>query len=78
MFTVSTIIGGAALSRSWNAALFRFLKTNPLLRVSIHPPDYSQPAVWGQILGFIEASNGVRTATTYQDWIAEQRLRHGV
>src|SRR4029077_10359699 len=49
-----------ALSHSWNAALFRFLKTKPLLRVSIHPPDYSQPAVWKQILGFIEASNGVR------------------
>ena len=66
------------LSRNWNAASFRFLKTNPLLRVSIHPPDYSQPAVWKQILGFIEASNGVRISTTYQDWIIEQRLRHGV
>jgi hypothetical protein len=67
-----------SVSRSWNAALFRFLKTKPLLRISIHPPDYSQPAVWKQILGFIEATNGVRTATTYQDWIIEQRLRRGV
>ena len=66
-----------SLSRSWNAALFRFLKTNPLLRISIHPPDYSQPAVWKQILGFIEATKNVRTATTYQDWIAEQRLKRG-
>ena len=68
----------SSVSRSWNAALFLFLKTNPLLRVSIHPPDYSQPVVWKQILGFIHASNGVRTATTYQDWIIEQRLRRGV
>jgi uncharacterized protein len=65
------------LSRSWNAALFRFLKTNPLLRISIHPPDFSQAAIWKQIVGFIEATKNVRTATTYRDWIAEQRLTRG-
>ena len=62
------------LGRSWNAALFRLLSTKPLLRISIHPPDYSQPAIWNQILGFIAATKGARTATTYQDWVAEQRL----
>lgn len=67
-----------ALSRGWNATLFRFLKTNPLLRVSIHPPDYSQPAVWKQIVGLIEASKNMRTATTYQEWIIEQRLTQGL
>jgi uncharacterized protein len=63
-----------ALSRGWNAALFRLLKTKPLLRISIHPPDYSHPAIWKQILGFIASTRNVRTATTYQDWLAEQRL----
>src|SRR5213075_2805807 len=63
-----------ALSRSWNAALFRLLKTKPLLRISIHPPDYSQPTIWKQILGFIAATKSPRIETTYQDWIAEQRL----
>src|SRR6266436_6623238 len=66
------------LSRSWNAALFRLLKNNPLLRISIHPADYSQPTIWKQILGFIAATRSVRTATTYQDWIAEQRLKRGM
>ena len=66
------------LSRSWNAALFRLLKTKPLLRISIHPPDYSQPTIWKQILGFIAATKSARTATTYQDWIAEQRLKRGM
>ena len=66
-----------ALSRGWNAALFRLLKTKPLLRLSIHPPDYSQPTIWKQILGFISATKSVRTATTYQDWITEQRLKRG-
>lgn len=67
-----------ALSRSWNAALFRLLKTKPLIRISIHPPDYSQPAIWKQILGFVAATKSARTATTYQDWIAEQRLKRGM
>jgi uncharacterized protein len=66
------------LSRGWNAVLFRFLKTRPLLRISIHPPDYCQPTIWKQILGFVAAAKNVRTATTYQDWIAEQRLKRGL
>jgi hypothetical protein len=66
------------LSRSWNAALFRLMRTKPLLRISIHPPDYSQPTIWKQILGFIAATKSARTATTYQDWVAEQRLKRGM
>ena len=62
-----------AASRAWNAALLPFLKRNPLLRLSIHPPDYSYPAIWRQIVDLISAMDGVRTPITYQDWIAEQR-----
>src|SRR5262249_49312341 len=64
-----------ALSRSWNAALFHLSKTKTLLRISIHPRDYSKRVIWKQILNFIAATRSARTATTYQDWIAEQRLR---
>src|SRR5437773_8987879 len=67
-----------AVSRTWNAAMFRFLKGKSLLRISIHPPDYLRPAIWRQILAWITATSNVRTATTYQDWIAEQRLRRGL
>jgi predicted deacetylase len=66
------------LSRAWNATLVRFLKDGSLLRVSIHPPDYSHPAVWKQITGLLEEAVASRTATTYEEWIAEQRLRRGV
>ena len=66
------------VSRAWNATLFRFLKGNPLLRVSIHPPDYSHPAIWRQIVDLIDATSSLRTPTTYQDWVAEQRLRRRV
>jgi predicted deacetylase len=63
-----------ALSRAWNAALFQFLENNALLRLSIHPPDYSHSAIWRQILRFIDVMNETRTPTTYREWIAEQRL----
>jgi predicted deacetylase len=67
-----------AVSRAWNVTLFRLLQSSPLLRISIHPPDYSHPAIWRQIVDLIEAAAGSRTTTTYQDWIAQQRLRRGV
>ena len=65
------------VSRLWNATLFRFLKGRSLLRISIHPPDHSHPRIWKQITEFIEGSVGSRTPTTYQEWIAEQRLKRG-
>jgi predicted deacetylase len=66
------------ISRICNATLFRYLKGKPLLRISIHPPDYSHPTIWRQVTGMIEGATGSRTPTTYQDWIAQQRLRRGM
>ena len=66
------------ISRICNATLFRYLEGRPLLRISIHPPDYSHPTIWRQVTGMIERAIGSRTATTYQDWIAQQRLRRGM
>src|SRR5437763_5852556 len=65
------------VSRTCNAALFQLLKSKPLLRISIHPTDYSYPTVWRQIVDFLTATSELRSATTYQDWIAEQRLKRG-
>jgi uncharacterized protein len=67
-----------AVSRAWNATLFRLLQSSPLLRISIHPPDYSHSAIWQQIVDLIKATTESRTTITYQDWIAQQRLRRGV
>jgi len=66
------------ISQICNATLFRYLEGRPLLRMSIHPPDYSHPRIWRQVTGMIERAIGSRTATTYQDWIAQQRLRRGI
>jgi predicted deacetylase len=59
----------------WNSALRRVVKNNPLMRLSIHPPDYSYPAIWRQIADLVSEMASVRTPTTYQDWIAEKRAR---
>ena len=66
------------ISRICNATLFRYLEGKPLLRISIHPPDYSHPRIWRQVTVMIERAIASRTATTYQDWIAQQRLRPGM
>jgi predicted deacetylase len=67
-----------AVSLAWNAALSRALETKPLFRLSIHPPDFSHPAIWRQIGDLIREMVPIRTPTTYQDWIAEQRLKRGL
>jgi hypothetical protein len=66
------------VSKMRNATLFRYLEGKPLLRISIHPPDYSHRTIWRQVTGIIEKAIGSRTTTTYQDWIAERRLRRGM
>jgi predicted deacetylase len=62
----------------WNAALCRALKNHPLLRLSIHPSDYSHPAIWRQIVDLVSEMALIRTPTTYQDWVADRRLRRGI
>jgi predicted deacetylase len=62
----------------WNAALSRMVKENPLVRVSIHPPDFSHPTIWRQIVDLISEMAPIRTPITYQDWIADQRQKRGL
>lgn len=65
----------AACSLVWNGALARLLKSSPILRLSVHPPDYAHPSVWRQISGLVRQLAEARTAITYQDWLAERRIR---
>ena len=61
-------------SLAWNAALHLLIREKPLVRVSIHPPDYSHPAIWKQVADLARELAAMRTLTTYRDWIAEQRV----
>ncbi len=39
----------AAISLAWNRLLFQRLQSNPLMRISIHPPDLAHAPVWRQV-----------------------------
>ena len=67
-----------ATSLAWNAALSRIVKENSLVRLSIHPPDFSHPAIWRQIVDLISEIVPNRTPTTYQDWIADKRTKRAL
>lgn len=59
-----------ALSLAWNAFLFRWLKSNPLLRVGIHPPDSGHPKIWRQITKTIARALENRTPMSYGKWVS--------
>lgn len=62
-----------AASLGWNLALAQLQSSNPLLRLSIHPPDFAHPLIWAQINRLAETLVESRTPTTYRDWIGERR-----
>jgi hypothetical protein len=63
-----------AVSLGWNRMLFQALRPNPLLRISIHPPDIAHPAIWRQILNFTARALEDREPISYQDFIGRSRL----
>jgi predicted deacetylase len=62
-------------SLCWNALVAQAARRDWLVRVSIHPVDYSHPAIWAQTCRFIKEMAAERTATTYEEWTSEWRLR---
>jgi len=61
------------LSLAWNASLYRRLAPNPLLRVSIHPPDYDYKKIWRQIAKYIALAVKDRAPMTYGEWVSSQQ-----
>ncbi len=62
-----------AISRWWNASLFRRLRPCPLLRIGIHPPDIAHPAIWRQITALATQALADRTPLTYLRWVETSR-----
>jgi predicted deacetylase len=60
-------------SLAWNSAFFFAAKQHPLVRLSLHPPDYLHREVWNQILRLIDELLARRTVATYAAWIDERR-----
>jgi hypothetical protein len=61
------------VSLVWNAMLYRGLRNNPLLRISIHPVDRHHPAIWRQVRRLIRRGLDGRAPYTYERWVALQR-----
>lgn len=57
----------------WNAWLAGRLAGNPLLRVGLHPPDWTHPQIKAQALDLIRAALAGREVLTYDDWLARLR-----
>jgi predicted deacetylase len=61
------------LSLCWNRLLARKLRRAPLLRIGLHPSDWSHSSIRQQALGLIGAALAGREAITYEDWLARLR-----
>jgi uncharacterized protein len=62
-----------AASLAWNAFLFRSLKSNPLIRISIHPTDLQYATIWNQVRHFVGCTLRDRAPYTYERWITRER-----
>lgn len=60
-------------SIAWNPFLFQRLRPNPLLRLSIHPPDIAHPAIWRQILRLAARALEDREPLAYLDFVTRWR-----
>ena len=63
-----------AASLLWNAGLARRLHGGPLLRVSLHPPDYQHANIWQQVRRLVGEALRTREAVTYQEHLAPAAL----
>jgi predicted deacetylase len=61
------------VSLGWNRLLFQALRPNPLLRLSIHPPDIGHPAIWRQVRLLASEALADREPITYQEFITRWR-----
>lgn len=59
-------------SRFWNANLHLRLQDDPLMRLSIHPPDFTHKEVRRQIERFLREALKTRTTTTYAGFLESQ------
>ncbi|HEY5036574.1 MAG TPA: polysaccharide deacetylase family protein [Chthoniobacterales bacterium] len=62
------------VSLGWNRWLFARLTKNPLLRLSLHPPDISHSKIWNHAQETIRRALRDREPTTYETWLTEKAL----
>lgn len=57
------------VSLGWNAWLCRRLRSNPLARVGLHPPDWEHGSIRAQALQLVRDEAGRRRVIRYRDWV---------
>lgn len=57
----------------WNAHLQTRLQRNPLLRLSIHPPDFAHKDVWRQIERLVRQTTKTRAVATYAGFLGLEK-----
>lgn len=58
----------------WNEMLLASLADNPLIRLSLHPPDWDYPAIRNHALRCARiALQAARKPLSYSNWLAEQQ-----
>lgn len=62
------------VSLGWNRWLQARLTNNPLLRLSLHPPDVSFPKIWKQVSEFVRLTLQDRRSMTYVRWLESVAL----
>lgn len=62
-----------AMSLGWNEFLLRWLGECALVRVGLHPPDWSHPAIRDHVRNCMTRALAGREAMTYEDWLRRQR-----
>ena len=55
-------------SLAWNAWLARRLRSNPLARLGLHPPDWQHPKIRAQALRLAREASAGRRVIRYRDW----------
>ncbi len=57
-----------AMSLGWNAWLAGRLRTNPLARLGLHPPDWNHDGIRAQALRLAQEAAADRRIIAYRDW----------
>ena len=58
-----------ACSFAWNGGLDIALRAAPLLRLSLHPPDFGHPRIWQQIRRIAGQATVQREVLTYAAFV---------
>ncbi len=58
-----------AVSLRWNSWLASRLRSTPLVRLGLHPPDWSHAAIRAHALDLASSFTGGRTTLRYRDWV---------